>query len=115
MVELDLKRGDIVIVKFDPVIGNEQGKTRPSLVIQNNIGNRFSPLTIVAPITSKIYSRIFPTNVEINEKDLNLNGTILLNQIRTIDKKRIIRIHGNLNENIMNKVNDALKISLDIK
>lgn len=116
MVEHNIKRGDIILVKLDPVIGNEQGKTRPALVIQNNIGNEFSPLTIIAPITSKTYSKVFPTNVEIEETDSNLNvkGTILLNQIRTIDKTRIIKKQGNLNENILSKVNKAIKISLDL-
>ena len=89
---IGIKRGEIVLVNLNPVIGSEQGKIRPALVIQNDLGNKFSPVTIIAPITSKKFSNEFPTNVEMssNYSGLNKNSTILLNQIRTIDKSRII-------------------------
>jgi mRNA interferase MazF len=110
----NLKRGDIVLVTFEPVIGAEQGKVRPAIVIQNDILNKFSPLTIVAPVTSKVYEKEYPTNVFIKKEDsaLKKDSTILLNQIRTIDKRRIINKLGVLDNFTMNKVDRALKVSL---
>lgn len=113
---MDIKRGDLVVVNLDPVIGSEQGKTRPALVIQNDIGNRYSPTTIVAPITSKIFSKEFSTNVQLSPQDSGLENesTILLNQIRTLDKSRIMKKLGSLQDQIMKKVDVAIKISLDV-
>ena len=113
---VNIKRGDIVLVNLDPVVGSEQGKIRPVLIIQNDISNEYSPTTIIAPITSKIYSKEFPTNVQVTSKDSGLEkeSTILLNQIRTIDKSRIIRKISKLNEQIMRRVNLAVKASLDL-
>ena len=111
-----IKRGDIVLVNLDPVIGSEQGKTRPALVIQNDIGNEYSPTTIVAPITTKIFSKQFPTNVEIDKSNspLKEKSTILLNQIRTIDKARIIKNYGKLSAKKQKDVNDAIMNSLGL-
>ena len=113
---MEFKRGDIVLVNLDPVLGSEEGKTRPALVIQNDLGNKYSPTTIVAPITSKKFSKEFPTNVQITAKDSGLEkeSTILLNQIRTIDKSRIIKRLDKLSEQIIEKVDLAIKISLDL-
>lgn len=113
---IGIKRGEIVLVNLNPVIGSEQGKIRPALVIQNDLGNKFSPVTIIAPITSKKFSNEFPTNVEMssNYSGLNKNSTILLNQIRTIDKSRIIETISKLDDYIMEKVNSAIRISLDV-
>ncbi len=113
---MNLKRGEIVFVNLDSVKGSEQGKKRPALIIQNNIGNKYSPVTIIAPITSKKFTREFPTNVEISSNDSGLekDSTILLNQIRTIDKSRIIKKIRLIDENIMNEVNLAIKVSLDL-
>src|SRR3989338_4009536 len=95
---IKIRRGNIVLVNLDPSIGSEQGKTMPALVIQNDIGNEYSPTTIVAPITSKIFSKQFPTNTEIDKTNspLRERSTILLNQIRAIDKARIIKVYGML-------------------
>ena len=114
---MQIKRGDIVLVNLNPVIGSEQGKTRPALIIQNDLGNQYSPTTIVAPITSKIFNKEFPTNINLSSKDssLNTDSTILLNQIRTIDKSRIIRALTKIDSSIMKKVNLAIKISLDLE
>mgnify|MGYP001572817862 CR=1 FL=1 len=111
---MEIKRGDILLVNFEPVKGSEQGRIRPAVVIQNNILNKFSPLTIVAPITSKVYEKEYPTNVFIRKEDsaLNNDSTILSNQIRTIDKRRIIKKLGVLDIILMNKVDMAIKISL---
>jgi len=111
-----LFRGDIFLINFEPSFGSEQGRIRPALIIQNDILNKFSPLTIVAPITSKIYSKEYPTNVFISKQDskLDKDSTVLLNQIRTIDKSRVIKIISSLDTHLMNKVNLALKISLGL-
>ena len=109
-------RGFIFLVNLDPVVGSEQGKVRPVLVIQNNISNKYSPLTIIVPITSKIYTKEFPTNVFISKNDsgLDRDSTILLNQIRVIDRRRIVKRIGSLDEGIMKKVDMAIKISLGL-
>lgn len=115
-INMDIKRGDIILVNLDPVTGSEQGKIRPALIIQNDYGNEYSPTTIVAPITSKIFSKDFPTNVQISTKESELkeDSTILLNQIRTIDKSRIIKRLGKVNASLFNKVDLAIKVSLDL-
>jgi len=116
MVKINIKRGDVVLVNLDPVVGSEQGKIRPVLIIQNNISNEYSPTTIIAPITSKIYSKEFQTNVFLPKKDsgLDKDSTILLNQIRTIDKSRISKRLSAVNEQIMKRVNMSIKSSLDL-
>ncbi|MEK6892695.1 MAG: type II toxin-antitoxin system PemK/MazF family toxin [Nanoarchaeota archaeon] len=113
---MKIQRGDIVLAELEPVQGSEQGGIRPCLVIQNDDGNKFSPLTIVAPITSKNFSKYFPTNVFLKKEEsgLDKDSTIMFNQIRTIDKSRIIKNISNLNYLIMNKVDLAIKISLGL-
>jgi len=113
---MQIKRGNIVLVNLDPVIGSEQGKTRPALVIQNDIGNEYSPTVIIAPITTKLFSKLFPTNVEIDDKNSSLKykSTILLNQIRTIDKSRILKNYGSISNRKMKEVDDAIKNSLGL-
>ena len=107
-------RGEIVVANLKPVKGSEQGGIRPVLIIQNDILNKHAPTTIIAPITSKTYTKEYPTNVIIKKEEsrLKLDSTILLNQIRTIDKRRIIKKLGALDNFTMNKVDRALKISL---
>ena len=111
---VDIKRGDIILVNLEPVKGSEQGGVRPCLIIQNDKGNKYSPLTIIAPLTSKKFTKEFPTNVSVVREDsgLNKDSTILLNQIKTIDKSRIIKKISSLNSFLMNKVDLAAKISL---
>ena len=114
---IEVRRGDVVLVNLDPVIGSEQGKTRPALIIQNDIGNEYSPTTIVAPITSKIFSKQFPTNVEMDQTNspLKEKSTILLNQIRTIDKLRIIKNYGKISSKKMKEVDEAIMNSLGLE
>lgn len=114
---MKIKRGEIVLVNLEPVIGSEQGRIRPALIIQNDIGNELSPTTIIAPITSKIYSKEFPTNVFLRKQDskLDKDSTVLLNQIRTIDKIRIIKKIIMLDDFLMKKVDMAVKISLGLE
>ncbi len=111
-----IRRGDIYYADLSPVIGSEQGGTRPVLIIQNNIGNRFSPTTIVAAITSKIRKAKFPTHVEIPQKmtKLKSNSVVLLEQIRTIDRRRLKEKIDHLDVETMEKVSEALEISLGI-
>lgn len=113
----EIRRGSLVLVNLDPVIGSEQGKTRPVLVLQNDTGNKLSPTTIIAPVTSKIFSKKFPTNVEIDNSNspLKQKSTILLNQIRTIDKQRIIKIYGRISSSKMKEVDEAIMISLGLE
>ena len=111
---INIKRSEIVLVNLDPVKGSEQGKVRPALVIQNDISNIYSPTTIIAPITSKVYDKEYPTNVFLRSVDseLKMDSTILLNQIRTIDKSRIIKKISKIDSMIMKQVDEAIKISL---
>lgn len=117
MNEIEIKRGDVVLVDLEPIIGSKQGKTRPALVIQNDIGNEYSPTTIVAPLTSKIFSKQFPTNVEIDSTNslLKEKSTVLLNQIRTIDKSRIIKNYGKISNMKMKEVDEAIMNSLGLE
>jgi mRNA interferase MazF len=112
----DLKRGDIFLANLEPIKGSEQGGIRPVLIIQNDISNKYSPVTIIAAITSKIFDKEFPTNVFISKEDsgLDKDSTVLLNQIRTLDNSRLIKRIGSLDSFIMKKVDIAIKVSLDI-
>src|SRR3989344_6043095 len=113
---VELQRGDLVLVNLEPVIGSEQGGIRPVLILQNNRSNKYSPTTIIAPITSKKQMKAYVTNVPISTKESKLkkDSLILCNQIRTIDKKRIIRKIGKLDFEIIRKIDLAVKISLDL-
>jgi len=113
---LVIKRGDIFYADLSPVVGSEQGGVRPVLVIQNDIGNKFSPTVIVAAITSQINKAKLPTHVEIkaNEYGIQKDSVILLEQIRTIDKKRLREKIGHLDDKLMEQVNDALVISVGL-
>jgi len=114
---MKILRGDIILVNLEPVTGSEQGRTRPAVVIQNNISNFYSPTTIIAPITSRAYDKEYPTNVFLSKQDskLDKDSTILLNQIRTIDKKRIVKKLSFLNEFLMEKIDLAIRISLGLE
>ena len=105
-----------MLVNFDPTIGSEIKKTRPALILQNDIANRHSPVTIVAAISSQVDATVYPTEVLISpsEGDIAKPSLILLNQIRTIDKQRIIKKMGVLKPETLNLVNRALKISLGL-
>ncbi|WDU83534.1 type II toxin-antitoxin system PemK/MazF family toxin [Caloramator sp. Dgby_cultured_2] len=111
-----VKRGDIFYADLSPVVGSEQGGVRPVLVIQNDIGNKYSPAVIVAAITSQINKAKLPTHVEISsdEYGLNKDSVILLEQIRTIDKRRLRDKLGHISDEMMKQVDYALKISLGL-
>jgi len=111
-----VKRGDIYYANLSPVVGSEQGGHRPVLVIQNDVGNKYSPTVIVAAITSQISKAKLPTHVEISAKQFNLDkdSVILLEQLRTIDKRRLKEKITHLSEEIMQKVDEAIRISLGL-
>ncbi|MGB9886140.1 MAG: type II toxin-antitoxin system PemK/MazF family toxin [Moorellales bacterium] len=111
-----VRRGDIFYAQLNPVVGSEQGGTRPVLIIQNDIGNQYSPTTIVAAITSQINKAKLPTHVEIsaNRSGLEKDSVILLEQIRTIDKSRLKQKVSFLDEETMLKVNHAIEVSLGL-
>lgn len=119
MAQKLIKRGEIYYADLSPVVGSEQGGDRPVLVIQNDIGNQHSPTIIVAAITTKSTKPQLPTHVQIRESHSPKlrRSTILLEQLRTIDKRRIHLHHriASLNANMMKKVDHALRISLHLK
>ena len=111
-----IRRGDIYYADLSPVVGSEQGGIRPVLIIQNDIGNKYSPTVIAAAITSQINKAKMPTHIELTAKDYGLSkdSVILLEQIRTIDKKRLHEKIGHLDSALMTYVNDALAISFGL-
>ncbi len=111
-----VKRGDVFYADLSPVIGSEQGGVRPVLVVQNDVGNKYSPTIIVAAITSQINKAKLPTHVEISalEYGLTKDSVVLLEQIRTIDKKRLREKVGHFDEEMMIKVNEGLLISFGL-
>ena len=111
-----MKRGDIFYADLRPVIGSEQGGIRPVLIIQNDVDNRHSPTVICAAITSKMNKAKLPTHIELSaqEYDMDKDSVILLEQLRTIDKKRLKTKVCHLEGEIMQKVNRALRISLEL-
>lgn len=109
-----IKRGEIYYADLSPVVGSEQGGVRPILIVQNDTGNKYSPTVIAAAITSQINKAKLPTHIELNAKEFGLqkNSVILLEQIRTLDKRRLKERVGELTPVTMKKVNTALLISL---
>jgi len=107
-------RGEIYLVNFDPTIGAEIQKTRPALIVQNDIANRHSPITIVAAVTSQFDEPLYPTEVLIRspEGGLTVDSVVLLNQVRSVDKRRLMRRLGALTPTTMEQVTRALQISL---
>ncbi len=112
-----VKRGDIFYADLSPVIGSEQGGIRPVLIIQNDVGNRYSPTVICAAITSQINKAKLPTHIELDSKKYSLvkDSVVLLEQVRTIDKRRLKEKLGHIDGGIMADVNKALVISLGLQ
>lgn len=110
-----MKRGDIYYADLNPVFGCEQGGLRPVLVIQNNIGNRCSPTTIVAAFSSKIEPTKMPTHVCIKIDGLSRTSTVMLEQIRTIDKMRLKTYINSVGTDILQQVDNALAISVGLE
>ena len=111
---MTIKRGELYYADLSPVVGSEQGGIRPVLVVQNDVGNKYSPTVIAAAVTSKINKAKLPTHIELpcNSYGLQKDSVILLEQIRTLDKRRLKERIGELNENTMTRVDKAILISL---
>jgi mRNA interferase MazF len=112
-----LRRGEVYVCSFDPTVGHEIKKTRPALVIQNDVGNRYSPLTIVAAITSTVSPVPYPIEVVVEPSAANglgVRSSIRVDQIRTVDRQRLIRRLGAIDSSTMARVDEALKISLGL-
>lgn len=110
-------RGEVYLVRFDPVEGSEVSKTRPALVLQNDIANRTSPVTIVAAISSQFNpTHLYPTEVliKVGEAGLTIDSVVLLNQIRTIDKARLVSLIGKVEPKTMLEVERAIKVSFGL-
>ena len=112
-----VKRGDIYFADLSPVVGSEQGGMRPVLIVQNDTGNRHSPTVIAAAITSRRHKARLPTHIEFSGRSVGLSrdSVILLEQIRTIDKRRLRERMGKLDERAMTRVNNALAVSVGLR
>ncbi len=113
---MNIKRGEIYYADLSPVVGSEQGGTRPVLIVQNDVGNKFSPTVIAAAITSQRFKTSLPTHIRVDavESGLQKDSIVLLEQVRTIDKKRLRERMGTLNQADMGRVDRALSVSLGI-
>ena len=116
MGKIRIQRGDVYLADLSPVIGSEQGGVRPVLIIQNDVGNRYSPTTIVAAITAQLTKSTLPTHVKIKaaESGIAHDSIILLEQLRTIDKRRLKKHLTRFDDRIMKNVDHALHISLNL-
>ena len=113
---MTVKRGDIYYADLSPVVGSEQGGIRPVLIVQNDVGNRYSPTVIAAAITSQKYKTQLPTHIQVNANDCGLakDSIVLLEQVRTIDKRRLREHMGTLDNSEMNRINHALSVSFGL-
>ena len=113
---MTVKRGDIYFADLSPVVGSEQGGVRPVLIVQNDVGNKHSPTVIAAAITSRLGKTKLPTHIDINAEKVGLerDSVVLLEQIRTIDKRRLGEKMGHLNDEVMGEVNAALNVSFGL-
>ena len=113
---MDINRGEIYYADLSPVVGSEQGGVRPVLVIQNDVGNKFSPTVIIAAITSQLDKAKLPTHIELKKEDYSLtkDSVVLLEQIRTLDKRRLKEKISSIDFSTMRKVDVAMMISVGI-
>lgn len=113
---MTVKRGDIYYADLSPVIGSEQGGIRPVLIVQNDVGNKYSPTVIAAAITSKKYKTALPTHISVNGGGCGLakDSIVLLEQVRTIDKTRLKEHMGTLDTDEMTRINKALSVSFGL-
>ncbi len=116
MIFLNIKRGDIFYADLSPVVGSEQGGVRPVLIVQNDVGNRYSPTVIAAAITSQRFKTRLPTHISVNADSCGLSkdSVVLLEQIRTLDKQRLRERMGNLQDSDMNRIDTALSVSMGL-
>ncbi len=116
-MDSNVKRGDIFYADLSPVVGSEQGGTRPVLIVQNNMGNKHSPTVIAAAITSQMNKARLPTHIELVGPAVGLtkNSVVLLEQVRTIDKKRLKEHMGHLDDAMMDRVDNAIAVSFGLR
>jgi len=116
-LEQTIKRGDIYYADLSPVVGSEQGGVRPVLIVQNDVGNRYSPTVIAAAITSQTGKARLPTHIELSARTYGLSkdSVVLLEQIRTIDKKRLKERMGRVDDGLMNRIDCALAVSFGLQ
>lgn len=107
-----IKRGDLYYADLSPVVGSEQGGVRPVLILQNNVGNKYSPTVVVTPITSRVGKTKLPTHVTLGSTHLEKDSIALLEQIRTIDKRRLSDYIGKATPEEMEQIEDALLVSV---
>ncbi len=110
------RRGEVYLVNFDPTVGAEIRKTRPAIIIQNDVGNCFSPITVVAAITSRFEHPLYPVEVLIRspEGGLEIESVAALNQIRSVDRRRLIKKLGDVKKHTLDQIDHALRISLGL-
>jgi mRNA interferase MazF len=115
-LKMTIRRGDIFYADLSPVIGSEQGGLRPVLIVQNDVGNRYSPTVIAAAITSRMGKTKLPTHIDVSAPDVGLakDSVILLEQIRTLDKQRLKEKMGHLDDATMRVVNNAIQVSFGL-
>ena len=115
-MDTTVKRGDIFYADLSPVVGSEQGGTRPVLIVQNDTGNKHSPTVIAAAITSQTNKAKLPTHIELSGRSVGLtkDSVVLLEQIRTIDKRRLREHMGHVDESMMNQVDAAIAVSFGL-
>ena len=113
---MNIKRGDIYYADLSPVVGSEQGGLRPVLIIQNDVGNRYSPTVIAAAITSRMGKKRLPTHIDVHAEKVGLakDSVVLLEQIRTLDKRRLKEKLGHLDDGMMRDVNTAIAVSFGL-
>lgn len=113
---MEIKRGDIFYADLSPVVGSEQGGIRPVLIVQNDVGNKYSPTVIAAAITSQETKSHLPTHINLASDGCGLakDSVVLLEQVRTLDKKRLKEKRGTADKKSMNKINEALSISFGL-
>ena len=114
--KMEVRRGDIYYADLSPVVGSEQGGVRPVLIVQNDVGNKYSPTVIAAAITSKKFKTQLPTHISVHADECGLakDSIVLLEQVRTLDKQRLRERMGSLDENEMSKINQALSVSFGL-
>lgn len=113
---MNVKRGDIFYADLSPVVGSEQGGIRPVLIVQNDVGNKYSPTVIAAAITSQKFKNELPTHISVHADECGLakDSIVLLEQVRTLDKKRLRERMGSLDTSEMNRINKALYVSFGL-
>ncbi|MBR5453062.1 MAG: type II toxin-antitoxin system PemK/MazF family toxin [Clostridia bacterium] len=114
---MEVKRGDIYYADLSPVVGSEQGGLRPVLIVQNDVGNRYSPTVIAAAITSRLDKSRLPTHIDIHgdRAGLSRDSVVLLEQMRTLDKRRLKEKMGHLDDSAMDEINTAISVSLGLE